>query len=392
MDTPTFRRIKFFFNAFGFESHKWFSFIIFFNLLFACSQFVFIFLHRDSIFYTSDMIGNVSDNVKFLLSFATHFVAIYVSWRNGRNDGKLSRRFACVRSTIVQLNVDVVAVDEKMLKNFLRKLKMLLATQFMTVAQEVFFQYNEPQTMRWVAAFTFVLTFGNLKNIHVVFYLDLINAYSRELNNQLENLSELIKFNELNLQNRKYNKFLYNRLKLCRDCHALLYEIIEIQNESTGCLLLINYLSSWTCILSSLYWIVFRIINQHLYSPISKNSDHDHVRINVAIAFKFQRECRRLLSKYFLVSSFLNQASMPGLYQSSAHFTCTKLFFRNISMTTALTIWYVRSVLRFLFFSSLPLVPIQVQSFSLEILSKPVKVSALGVFNVNNRTFKSVSD
>ena len=75
------------------------------------------------------------------------------------------------------------------------------------------FKFEEEQTLRFISVLTFPVYLLNLKHLHSIFYIDMINNYLIVLNEQLCQIAEFSNYNEMSLKNYKFNKFLYKKLK-----------------------------------------------------------------------------------------------------------------------------------------------------------------------------------
>lgn len=238
MDSYRFRRFKLLFQAFAFEpigqnvklTNMWLGF----HAIFALIQFVIITKYRDGILYTTDFVGEAGDNLKYLLNFSTYFVVIYVSWNSRACQVNISDKIKKLDFLIEKLHVNVNDVHEKCYKTFKRKFILLITVHLIRIAQALISQSNETQTNRYIMAFTFPIVVCYFKQLHSIFFIDMLNIYFTILNDQLQQLKELIKYNENHLLNEKYNKFLLKRLKLLRSFHALLYNLKELENKRSG--------------------------------------------------------------------------------------------------------------------------------------------------------------
>lgn len=139
------------------------------------------------------------------------------------------------------------------------------------ITQHIIFQYHEAQTMRFITNFTWVSFYCQVKNFHAVFYIDLVNCYCHVLNEEMQQLSVLIKYNETKLLNGNYNAFLYEKLKKCRDCYTKIHKVISLLNVTMEPFFLVNFLNCYVDIMASLYWVIFRILNHEtINTPTSQ--------------------------------------------------------------------------------------------------------------------------
>ena len=274
MDSYRFRRFKLLFQAFGFEPFeknvKLTKIWLCFHAIFALIQFVIVTKHRDVILYTTDFVGEAGDNVKFCLNFSTYFVAIYVSWNSHACRASISNKIKTLEFLIEKLYVNVNDVHEKCCKSFKKKFVLMITVHLIRLAQAFISQSNETQTNRYIMAFTFPIIVCYFKQLHSIFFIDMLNNYFTILNDQLQQTKELIKVNESHLFNKNYYKFLLKRIKLLRSFHAILYNLKELENKRTEQFYFINQINFYVNILSSLYWITFRFFNQRISFSMSK--------------------------------------------------------------------------------------------------------------------------
>lgn len=265
MSFKTFRRFRIVFKFFGFErlseQHRFRNLLFIFYALIGISHYVYIRINGYKILYTLDALGRVSDEFKFMFIFATYFMAVYVSWKHRHTIDRIWEKLHELDAFAKSSNFDVDALHRKFLRVYIYKHVVQLLSYVNAVAQHVIFQYHEPQTMRFIANFTWVSLYCQLKNFHAVFYIDLVNSYCQILNEELHQLGILIKYNETKLMNANYNIFLYKKLSKCRECYTNIQKVIRLLNDAMDPFFLVNFLNCYVDIMSSLYWIIFRILN-----------------------------------------------------------------------------------------------------------------------------------
>lgn len=144
-----------------------------------------------------------------------------------------------------------------------------MACQLIELASIFMVKSTSSQTLRFLYGFTIPAFFCYLKLLHTIFYNDMLNSFILVLNEQIEHLSKLVKFNETRLNQKHYSKFLMKRLKCCKNFYKIIKNINELQN-SVGAFFVINHVNFNIRILSSLYWTTFRLLNQTFISLICK--------------------------------------------------------------------------------------------------------------------------
>lgn len=265
MSFKTFRRLRIVFRILGFErlsrQHSFGNLHFVFYALLGFSHFTFIRIFWDEILYTLDDLGWVSDEFKFMFIFSTYFMSIYVSWKHQHTIDCIWEKLYELDAFAKSSNFDVDALHRKVLRVYIYKHAVQFLSYVNAVSQHIIFQYHEAQTMRFIANFTWVSYYCQLKNFHAVLYIDLANCYCEVLNEELQQLGVLIKYNETKLFNFNYNVFLYNKLKQCRSCYTNIYKVYELLNDAMKPFFLVNYLNCYVDIMASLYWVVFRILN-----------------------------------------------------------------------------------------------------------------------------------
>lgn len=265
MSFTTFRRLRIVFQILGFEGlsrqHRFPN--LHFNVfaLAGFIQFMIIRIFWRKILYTLDDLGWVSDEFKFFFMFSSYFMSVYVSWKHQVSMKQIWDKLYKLDDFAKSLNFDVDAMHRKVLRVYLLKHAIQILGYVNAVTQHIVFQYHEPQTMRFISNFTWVSLYCQLKNFHAVFYIDLVNSYWHVLNEELQQLSILIKYNETKLLNASYNAYLYNKLSQCRNCYTNIFKIYRLLNVAMEPFFLANFLNCYVDIMASLYWIVFRILN-----------------------------------------------------------------------------------------------------------------------------------
>lgn len=273
MESKMFQPVTFLFKVFGFEplsGRRMTNLWLLFHLVLAFSQFLVVLKYRNAILYTFDMIGKFTDHAKFISTFVSYFMAVFVSWKHKNRLGEISNEVKNLEAMLESLHVNIQSVHERIFLIPNRKFLFFLAVQFLEISLEMTIKNQEAQTMRFLASFTFPLFFCYVKHLHSIFYIDMVNFYISVLNDQLSQLNELIWQNERRLRNPKYNKFLYMKLKICRNIYKILLNLNEMENECMGWLFYVNHINLCIHVLSNIYWITFRIINQEFSVLICK--------------------------------------------------------------------------------------------------------------------------
>lgn len=274
MNSRVFHKLKFLFEVFSSEpitgSLFFSNFWLFLHAVFCVAQLLVIIKYRNIILYTYDGIGKFSDYIKLLSSFFSYFTIIYVSWKHKSCYREIHCQLGNLKILLQKLRINIEDVDKTFKKTYQRKLLIFMAIQLLEISQETLFKSNERQSLRFVLAFTFSLIFCFLKHFHAIFYIDLINNYLVVLNEQLQYVSELILCNEERLKNKSYNKFLIKKIKICRNFYQILFRINGMQNKCMGQFFLVNHINFYIQILSSLYWVFFRLFNQEFDGFVCK--------------------------------------------------------------------------------------------------------------------------
>lgn len=283
MSFETFRRVRIVFQILGFEhwgpQHRFGSLYFVLIALIGFSHYLYIRTNWNEILYTLDVLGWVSDEFKFALIFSTYFMALYVSWKHQGNIDKIWERLHELDAFARSSSIDVAALHRKVLRVYFWKHAMQLLAYVVAVLQHIIFQYHEPQTMRFITHFTAASLYCQLKNFHAVFYVDLLNCYCHVLNEQLQQLAILIKYNETKLMKVNYNAHLYNKLEECQKSYKNIYKAFRLLNAKMEPFFLVNYLNCYVDIMASLYWVVFRILNhQTVNTPTSQSNVSENGR------------------------------------------------------------------------------------------------------------------
>lgn len=273
MNSKVFADFKFLFKVFAFEPLKsktftylWIGFHIFSFVI----QFFVIWTFRHVVLYTYDPIGKASDYIKLFSTFCSYASAIFVSLRQEKSHEKILNQEENLEILMEKFYVNADAVKKKFHKSFKKKFVLLFSFQIYGSVQELVLKQGETQTVRFIVAFLFPAVFCVLKLLHTIFYIELNKYHFDVLNDQLLHVKDLLKINEKSLKDSKYNRFLFKRLKFCRDFYRMLVNINESDNECMGFFYLVNQVNLYIHTLSSLYWMTFRTINQHFDPMICK--------------------------------------------------------------------------------------------------------------------------
>lgn len=266
MDYEIFRPFKRVFEVFSFEpsskpsklSYFWSTF----HVTFAVLQCVVIYIYSELIFFNYDLIGKSSEMMKYISVFASYFSALYVSFYGKSCYQEILYEIENIEILLEKFHCNINLMNKKLYKKFQLKFFALMLMLLYATVQEPIVKMEEEQSLRFIWAFTFPLYLLNLKHLHSIFYIEMINNYLIVLNEQLCQISEFTNYNEKSLRNKKYNRFLYKKLKLCKSYYNILYNMNEYVNKCMGLFLLANTVNINAQILADIYWITFRIFNQ----------------------------------------------------------------------------------------------------------------------------------
>lgn len=273
MDSHVFRHFQFALRVLGIEPLKqkaMSSFWILFHFALQMLQVFVILKYREYIFFTDDNVGRFSDELKFAVNFTAYFTVIFSSWRNDKYHEEISCQFRRIESFLVKSHVNLNEVHLKCRRKLNVKIFLVVLFHSIGLLLELIFQSNEPQTMRFMMAFTFSLIVSYMKQLQGIFYIDLLNCYLKVLNHELLQMSELIKLNEHFLHDLKYNKFLIKRLKLLKSNYSTICDAYELEKHCFGTFFFANQINFYIQINSSLYWITFRLVNLGLNIAVRK--------------------------------------------------------------------------------------------------------------------------
>lgn len=266
--------IKIAFQILGFEpinehpklSNLWFSAHIFIVFV----QITVIYFNMD-VFYSLDIVGNINDIIKFILLFSCYFVSLCSSIYYKETFMNITIEIENLQILLKNFRVSPSDFKESVANRFKQKSAMFIFTVIFVILQDVFSKLSEPQTVKYISVFGFSLFYLSMKYLHTIFYVDMIGAYFHVLNEQICQLDELIIYNE-SLKNKKYNQFLYKKLKLCKNYYTILHNINSYINECMGLIFMFNTINFYLHILSEIYWYVFRLFNQNVFGTWKSNN------------------------------------------------------------------------------------------------------------------------
>ena len=222
------------------------------------------------VFYSLDAVGNINDITKFFLLFCCYFVSLCSSVYYKKTFMNIKIEIEKLQILLNNFRVSTSDFKESVAIGFKRKFFILIISVICVTAQDVFTKLSEPQTVRYITVFGYPLLYLSMKYLHTIFYVDMITAYFHVLNEQICLLNELISYNE-SLKNKKYNQFLYKKLKLCKNYYTILHNINSYINECMGLIFMLNTVNFYYHILSEIYWFVFRLFNQDVFGSWKSN-------------------------------------------------------------------------------------------------------------------------
>lgn len=263
MDSSDLQSVRNIFSILGFESNlrpRKVS-ILYLNLLWLTLNVIIFIFYHDAIIYTKDFIGEACDMLKILFAFASWACGIYVSMQYPKVQDKLSDCFTKMEQLTSTFYVNPVDSFQKFSKNFKRKFFILLGIQFICNLVEILILSEERKTLIYIAFVWYSLLYSRMKQLHIIFYVDMLNRYFDILNDQVENLRELLDCNE-KLMNEKYEKFLAKRFATYHKYLRILHMANQLINKCNEPFLFIHHQNIFVCVSSSLYWTIFRLYNQ----------------------------------------------------------------------------------------------------------------------------------
>lgn len=262
------------FQVFGFEpinkypklSNLWFST----HILIVVAQITTIYFNMD-VFYSLDVVGNINDITKFTSLFSCYFVSLWSSIYYKETFANITTEIKKLEILLMNFRVSPSDLKESVAVGFKKKSFLFLTTVIVVTIQDGLTKLQEPQTLKYISLFGFPLIYLSIKYLHIIFYFNMIEAYFHVLNEQICQLNEFIIYNE-SLKNKKYNQFLYKKLKLCKNYYTILHNINSYVNECMGFIFLFNIVNFYLHILSEIYWFIFRLFNQDVFGTIKSKS------------------------------------------------------------------------------------------------------------------------
>jgi hypothetical protein len=268
MESATFAPLKLLFEVFSFEPWRVQSdfegFWSFLHVVLFAIQFCVILTNRNTILYTFDRIGKISDVIKFFTTFCAYASGLLVSYSHKRRYQQFMKEEKKLGKMMNSFQVDIENIRRSYKMSFAKKFFYLLIFQFYIIVQDLYFKKGERQTVRFILSFTFPAIFGTLKFLQAIFYIDMKTEYFKVLNEQISSIKELIELNEKNLRNHKYNKFLFRKLEDCQQFFRILVKMTQSENRCSGSFYLVNQINLYVHVLCSLYWMAFRMINLNI--------------------------------------------------------------------------------------------------------------------------------
>lgn len=263
MDSPVLCNVRKIFSYLGFEDSKRFKStqISCFNLFCMICNIAFVVMFHDDIIYKKDFMGTTCDMIKAVFSFLSWTCGIYTSLKNPKIHKILYDCFMQMEELSVKFYVNSQASFRKFCISFKRKFYILLTVLLFRTVIEILIMSEEQKTLNYIVSVWYGLFYCRMKQIHALFYIDLLNYYFDILNEQAESLNELLECND-RLKNVKYEKFLAERFAMCHKYFQLLHSSHEFINASYEPFLFIHQQNIFICASASLYWTIFRLFNQ----------------------------------------------------------------------------------------------------------------------------------
>ena len=289
MNTKAFRGMKFLFRFFCFEpldtSDNYYQsaenarrytlmyycwYIV--HLIVWTFQISFIWKYQDLIFFTYEFIGEFSDRTVYFVSFLAYFIFQYEAFRDREKYLEIFKEFYKLEMLLQRNRYELNLTYAKIYKKYVVKFIIFSILYFTINISSFIIKFDEKQTKNFFFAYIFEASLHNLKQFHLIFYMDLVNFYLKILHKQLTELTEFSGYNEKSLKNSKYNKFLIQKLKTYKCQYNILFNISELMNEVMGCSLFISNFLFFMKILRSVYWFIFKSLNTEFNLFKSKRS------------------------------------------------------------------------------------------------------------------------
>lgn len=220
-----------------------------------------IWIYQDLIFYTKDWLGKFSDQILYFVAFAAYFSFQFDALQSRKKYLEIFKEFEKLEIILQRNRFELELIYAKFYKKYELKFILYFCCYFLSVLSLFFTKFHEAQSRNYSLAFTYQATLNSLKQLHFIFYMDLVNFHFKLLNEQLVELTEFSGYNEKNLKNRNYNKFLFKKLQTCKSYYNRLFKISELMNDVMGRSMYFCTLLSYFWILSNVYWFIFRSLN-----------------------------------------------------------------------------------------------------------------------------------
>lgn len=263
MDCPELQTVKKIFAFLGFENLLKLEKVqvSYFNLFCLICNLILLIVFHDAIIYSKDIIGTACDLIKVVFAFASWACGIYSSLQNSELQKKLDDTFRQMEELVEKFYTNPDKSFQAFCTSFKKKFYILILFMVSRTFAEIVIINEETKTMMYITFVWYSLFYCRMKQLHAVFYIDMLNRYFDILNEQIENLNELLECND-KLMNEKYDQFLAKRFATYHKYFQLLQEANELINACYEPFLFIHQSNIHICVSFSLYWTIFRLFNQ----------------------------------------------------------------------------------------------------------------------------------
>lgn len=228
-----------------------------FHLLLITIGMASMFVYRNTMFFSKDMVGMINDIIVFVGTVGGHFIIIAESLIKMNYFNKIASLLSRSSGLFEHLGVDMSVRDAQFLRQY--SLKLFCYLSYMITAELftiISVTDNDIQWERFWYANISSLVVSRIRHMQHIFFTDLVTSRFEILNDLLFNLSKHDSDLAFKYRPRK-NGELLKKLTVLKKCHNLIWRLTIHMNALFCWSQLANLAQNFLEIISELYWVFY---------------------------------------------------------------------------------------------------------------------------------------
>lgn len=231
-------------------------------------HFTSIWLCRSEIIYDDDEVGRMSDWILFTVTCIYHTTIFSEIVLNFSCFGNIERHIHYVRIMFEQLSSTPLDYM-KFIKNYTRKFVSVII--FWLIGEYTFYFHNckREQTKYSIIYYIYILGIKHLRELQILFYLEICAFYLKSLNEIVEKYSSYGIHQHCIAHDANFNRYFCKFIEKIDRTHSEITTLMQVTKNMFLFSLLVLHIQSEIHITKEIYWISFGFVNGNKTDVIS---------------------------------------------------------------------------------------------------------------------------